>query len=249
MRKFAITTIATCALLLGGLTGCGTDNQSGDMGAGTFRGAGTTGTYPLTEKGTTGATYTGEGPITDMFTTDDRIRQNANEHRTLERGTLNRNRMNVQNRQANQNVDGLPGTPSSRNDRIISQNRLGDGRDIVNNNGEEINTERIEKIVQQMIGVNDAYVVAQGNTVIIGVDTNDNNRNNIENKIKQRVKKYTENRDVYVVTDKEQLGRIRTMGEQIRKGGTDAMREVGQTFNEMVNDLARAAKRPFERSR
>ncbi|WP_026672458.1 YhcN/YlaJ family sporulation lipoprotein [Alkalihalobacterium bogoriense] len=125
MRKFAIT-VTAATMIVGGLAGCGVDNQAGDMGAnqvgqghterfgaqgtqgmhgagagahgtglnqgtqgygqggahGLGRGAGTQGlTHDRAHgvghgtagtQGTTGARWTGEGPITDMFTRNDR---------------------------------------------------------------------------------------------------------------------------------------------------------------------------------
>lgn len=73
MKKIAMS-VAAATMLLGGLTGCGADNQATDMNA-NYRqtgfqsqdmGAGNgTGTY-------TQSRYRGQGPVTDMMTPDDR---------------------------------------------------------------------------------------------------------------------------------------------------------------------------------
>lgn len=256
MRKFAMTTILTSALLVGGLAGCSTDNQAGDMGAGTFRGVGTNERYPITERGTTGATYTGEGPITDMFTNDDRpgMRKSVTDNQKIT--TQNRDGTNTRNgvvqRQDLNRETGLFGINGRVYDRDMA--RPQNVENSVNRRGplrrlEQLNTGEIERIVKNIDNVNDVHVVSYGNSVVIGVDTNGNNREKLENSIKQRVQRVTGDRDVYVVTDRDQLGRIRTMGERMREGGSEAVEEIGATFNAMINDLTRAAKRPFERTR
>ncbi|WP_096201438.1 YhcN/YlaJ family sporulation lipoprotein [Bacillus sp. FJAT-45350] len=69
MRKFAIT-LTAASMIMGGLAGCGVDNQTRDMGGAGHQNLG----YHTAEQGGafTGARYTGEGPLTDMMTPDAR---------------------------------------------------------------------------------------------------------------------------------------------------------------------------------
>lgn len=272
MRKFAMSTIAVATLLVGGLAGCGND---GANDTGTFR----TEQYQATsQRGTTGARYTGEGPITDMFTDDDRVGQRV--QRYERRNAVDGSRLGVQSRQnkynqgrytegryTGQNVQRInQRTRYSTQGTLGENNRITDGNQqlrgsntahprLTDNtiprqtNGNNINNEQIERTVESMANVNDCHVVSQGDSVIIGVDTNGNNREQLENEIRNRVQQIVQGKNVYVVTDEEQVNRVRTLGERIRNGGDNAMEEVGATINAMINDLARAAKRPFENNR
>lgn len=68
MRKFAMS-LTAATLLVGGLAGCGVDNQAQDMGGANEIGYGT---LANTDQPTTNARYTAEGPLTDMFTPNNR---------------------------------------------------------------------------------------------------------------------------------------------------------------------------------
>ena len=61
-------TVTAATLLLGGIAGCGVDNQAQDMGGAQHRNL----TVEQRGAGVTGARWTGEGPITDMMTPGDR---------------------------------------------------------------------------------------------------------------------------------------------------------------------------------
>lgn len=227
MRKYTLSTIAAVTLLFGGLAGCGADNQN-NMGAQNYRES-----YPMTERGTTGARYSGEGPITDMFTDEDRY--------AIQERSVERNRRTYEQRFMNRNDTRILRERAINNERT-NQLRPQESRI------QPLNTERIERIVEQMNGVNEAHVISHGRSVVIGIDTNAKDSQQLENRIKQRVQQLTKNYDVYVVTDKDQLGRIETLGERMRTGGSEALQEVGETFNEIIDDITDAARRPFERA-
>ncbi|ARK29203.1 YhcN/YlaJ family sporulation lipoprotein [Halalkalibacter krulwichiae] len=68
MKKIAMS-VAAATMLLGGLAGCGTDNQATDMGANNYQGARA---QDMRDGGAVTGRHQGEGPITDMMTRDDR---------------------------------------------------------------------------------------------------------------------------------------------------------------------------------
>jgi hypothetical protein len=68
MKKIAMS-VAAATMLLGGLAGCGADNQATDMGANNYQGARA---QDMRDGGATTGRRQGEGPLTDMMTRDDR---------------------------------------------------------------------------------------------------------------------------------------------------------------------------------
>ncbi|WP_165763715.1 YhcN/YlaJ family sporulation lipoprotein [Halalkalibacter urbisdiaboli] len=107
--------------------------------------------------------------------------------------------------------------------------------------------QQIVSRVQNMNGVDDVRVIVHGNDVVVGIDSDNNNAQQVEQKVERKVKGLVKGKDVHVVTDNDTVGQIRTMDDRLRTGA--AFEEVGATFNDMINDLARAVQRPFERSR
>ena len=67
MKKIAMS-VAAATMLLGGLAGCGADNQATDMGANQYQ-TGTT-AQDMRGGGATTGRHQGEGPLTDMMTRD-----------------------------------------------------------------------------------------------------------------------------------------------------------------------------------
>ncbi|WP_227937835.1 YhcN/YlaJ family sporulation lipoprotein [Alkalihalobacillus deserti] len=83
MKKIAMS-VAAATMLLGGLAGCGTDNQATDMGANNYQ----TGAraQDMRDGGATTGRYQGEGPLTDMMTRDDRTTTGLGTDRSGQRG-------------------------------------------------------------------------------------------------------------------------------------------------------------------
>ncbi|OLS36603.1 hypothetical protein BTR22_11260 [Alkalihalophilus pseudofirmus] len=100
--------------------------------------------------------------------------------------------------------------------------------------------------VDDIEGVEDCRVIVHENDVVVGVQTDADNEK-IKKRVQNVVEKSVDGKAVRVVTDKNTVGRIRTMDDQLRTGA--AFDEVGATFNNMLQDLGRAVQRPFERSR
>ncbi|WP_157796435.1 YhcN/YlaJ family sporulation lipoprotein [Bacillus sp. FJAT-45037] len=106
--------------------------------------------------------------------------------------------------------------------------------------------QKLANRVDDIEGVDDCRVIVHENDVVVGVQA-DGDYEQVQQRVEKYVQKHVKNKDVRVVTDKDAVGRIRTMDDQLRSGA--AFDEVGSTFNTMVNDLGNAVTRPFERSR
>ncbi|MGO4887420.1 YhcN/YlaJ family sporulation lipoprotein [Anaerobacillus sp. MEB173] len=107
--------------------------------------------------------------------------------------------------------------------------------------------QRIASRVNNIENVNDARVIVNDDTILVGVDTDGRNSQNVEQKIRQTVQGMADGKQVRVVTDRDEVNQIRTADDRLR-GGT-AFEEVGATLGDMVGDLGRMFQRPFERSR
>ncbi|RNA68736.1 YhcN/YlaJ family sporulation lipoprotein [Alteribacter keqinensis] len=105
---------------------------------------------------------------------------------------------------------------------------------------------RIANRVEDMDNVEDCRVIVNGNDVVVGLDVRGESQRT-EQKVRRLVSKMDDDMDVYVVTEQEQMDRVRSMDDRLRAG--EPFEEVGATFNDMVQDLGRAIQRPFERSR
>ncbi|MCT8139528.1 YhcN/YlaJ family sporulation lipoprotein [Anaerobacillus sp. CMMVII] len=95
--------------------------------------------------------------------------------------------------------------------------------------------------------VRDSRVIVHGNRVLVGVDADRQNAQRVEQDIRQRLRGTAGDREVIVITERDQYDQIRTADDRLRAGET--FEEVGATINDMFHDFGRAIQRPFERSR
>ncbi|WP_221566217.1 YhcN/YlaJ family sporulation lipoprotein [Alkalihalobacillus sp. TS-13] len=112
-------------------------------------------------------------------------------------------------------------------------------------NGEEL-AARISKRVKEMKNVDDVRVVVNGDTVLIGVDTNDQNDQDVRKQVKEVVQQITD-KNVRVTTDEEMFTRIRNVDDDLRNGNGFA--EVRSDVNSIMNDIGDAMQRPFQNNR
>jgi YhcN/YlaJ family sporulation lipoprotein len=114
--------------------------------------------------------------------------------------------------------------------------------------------DRIANKVNKIKGVDDAHVILEDNTVIVGVDTSDQRREQLINKVSDTVKKIAPDHDVKVTTDKRMNARIKSVENDLRDGraysevDTDVrgiMNDIVATGSNLGNDI----KRPFEKNR
>ncbi|TPE68709.1 YhcN/YlaJ family sporulation lipoprotein [Halalkalibacterium halodurans] len=114
----------------------------------------------------------------------------------------------------------------------------------------EYDGETVQNIVQRverLDDVEDCRVVAHNGDIVVAVQTR-GDQEDVRRDVKRTVEKMTDDdKDVYVVSDDDVFDRVRTMDDRLRTGA--AWNEVGATFRTMLEDLGRAAQRPFERTR
>ncbi len=106
--------------------------------------------------------------------------------------------------------------------------------------------EKIADSVTKINGVRDARVVVNNSDIVVGVEATKDNAS-VQREVEQRVKNLTTGKNVYVVTDKDAVGRIRTMDDRLRTGSP--FNEVGDMFTDIIRDLGNAAARPFQGTR
>lgn len=316
MKKIAIT-LSMATILMGGLIGCGNNQEQGvgGLGGGDQRGFG----YHRTDQRTDDMTEdrAGEGPITDMFTRDDRPQTRGlgrngrhpatglagergltgqNGNLTRQNGTRGMNGAGYSGQgagynSASRNPEGINGTTRGANyrtrnrtdgeagivgdrpgyvdDRGILRRRNstaerelgGLGQTSRRNMGQDDNerefaypnnydsqtVNRINNRIADVDDVRDSRVIIHGNRIIIGVDTNKQDAQRIERNIRKNVSNMGEDREVIVVTERDQFNQVRTLDDRLRGG--EAIEEIGATIEDMFQDFGRAIQRPFERSR
>lgn len=95
-------------------------------------------------------------------------------------------------------------------------------------------------------GVSNAYVVVNNGNVLVGIvpDKTVTNTGALTNKVKAAVRPLTGNRTIYVTTDNRYIQRIRRAATNFNTG--KGMREVSADITGIIDDLARALKRPFQ---
>ncbi len=274
MKKLAMT-LSVATLLLGGMVGCGNDDKEDTTGLGVRdqRGFG----YHTTDDQDTvnGDNRRGEGPITDMFTRDDRRGARGfgrDRHVPLTRNragiTDDRNGeiFDIDDQRDQGNTGNRPGFVDDRGVLRGKQTRINDhervgrlgdsGRVTPNNNIQQFSypagydaatVRNCSNRIANVENVQDSRVIAHGNRIIIAVDTDRQHAQKVEQDIRQRVAGMTGNKEVIVVTEDDRYDQIRTLDDRLRAG--EPIEEVGATINEMMRDFGRAIQRPFTQSR
>jgi len=250
MKKFALTA-ATLAVIAGGMTGCGDANNDNDMGGTSPTRYTIDGTETYGNQNVTSRNYRGEGPVTDMLTVDDRNQtrhKNDSSHRRIGEAGQYNNQRQVGNGSGVINHDAYSVGPGNgvNNGREMggTMNKDRTSRDIHE-------SQQIQNQVEGLDGVEDARVIVSGDDVLIGIETvGTENAEKLENRIEKQVKNMLESdnkgKNVYVTTDKEHIGNIAQVDNDIRNGvGLD---EVGDTISAMIEDLSDAAQQPFQDS-
>ncbi|RSL29206.1 hypothetical protein D7Z54_32485 [Salibacterium salarium] len=261
MKKAAMT-ITACAIIAGGLTGCGEANDGNEGAAPTRTNYNdydqNEGRYNnVRDNGR--MNQRGEGPATDMMTEDDRPqggvtgRRPANDNRGQvgdrpgmvgDRGTLNTE--DVNDGGAMNNANGNNG--NNGNGMNNNGNNGGNGN---GSTGKAGNVEEIENKVENMDGVDDARAIVRGNDILVGIDTpeEDEQAQKLTDKVKEKVNATVDDdREIYVTFDEEQFGNIQEIGDDIQDGTGEGLNEAGDTINQMIEDIGNAAQRPFENS-
>jgi spore cortex protein len=218
MKKATISTLSA-ALIFGGLVGCNTNDEAMDNKYDDM----TTpiGYYTNDDRDRRFNDYTGreanEGPLTDMFDGDD------------DKFDMNARDYNFERVGYDQNKyrDRAMGERGNRTDSRLAQ--------------------RIENRVERLPNIEDVNVVVYGDTVLVGIDTNDRNDVNVESRVRQSVRGLANGKRVRIVSDENIFRRLGTVNDGIRNGG--AIDEFQSDLRGIMNDLGDAMQRPFENNR
>lgn len=138
--------------------------------------------------------------------------------------------------------------------RTIEDNRTGMGTDGTGMRNfayptgyDGATVQRITTRLADVENVRDSRVIVQDDRILIGVDTNGKDTQRIEEDVRRTVGGMVGDREVVVVTERDQYNQVRTADDRLRGG--EAFEEVGSTINQMFQDFGRAIQRPFERTR
>lgn len=101
----------------------------------------------------------------------------------------------------------------------------------------------ISERVKDIKGVADARTIVYGDQIVVGVNTNDNNKN-IDRKVKSAIRDIVQTQNVTVVTDNKMFDRIRNVDDSLRDG--NGINEVQSDINGIFRDLGNAISRPFQ---
>ncbi|PSL45127.1 sporulation lipoprotein YhcN/YlaJ [Salsuginibacillus halophilus] len=262
MKKFFLTTTAA-AVMCTGLAACG------DMGGdGTATRNMNDMNYGTAQHEKARNADQGEGPVTDMFTVDDRqdrMPRGGDVARDVtpgeegarspfvneQRGASDKDRTMNYNRQGGGQTYAPEGMTGDRPNMVNDQGTLNgnDSDDPEGMNGQDDRkaADNIRKYTEKLEHVTDARVIVNDDDVLIGVQTDGDESENLERKVKKEAEQvYNEDKNVHVVTDESSYNELERMDDELRSGA--AFEEIGSTFNEMLDDLGDAAQRPFEQT-
>lgn len=135
---------------------------------------------------------------------------------------------------ANPNV---PNTITNENYRTAGQNAYRSDRHLA---------KKIADLANGVPGVSRAYAVVNVNNVAVGIvpEKGQKDLQALREKVTDTVKPESGNRTVYVTTDRQYLGRVQTAAANFNAG--KGVREARADITGIIDDLARALKRPFQ---
>lgn len=107
--------------------------------------------------------------------------------------------------------------------------------------------QRITTRLADLENVRDSRVIVDEDRILIGVEANGQDTQRIEQDVRRTVGNMVGDKELIVVTERDQYNQVRTADDRLRGG--EAFEEVGATINEMFQDFGRAIQRPFERTR
>ncbi|QDI92816.1 hypothetical protein EPH95_17930 [Salicibibacter halophilus] len=235
MKKMALS-LAAFSVITAGLAGCGdADNAAGP---GNNTGVNQLGNQQTDQQdaGYAGWDRTargdrGEGPITDMFTVDDRQGQQGQQGQGMNQTGQGMGQQGTGTGQQNQTMDHPGG--------MMNGNNGGNG------NGEQ---SEIQQTVSEMDNVENFHVVEDDDHVLVGVRTSGSDGDETVDNIREELEDETD-KEVYVSDDQDVYDDIRGVENDLAEGTGEAMEETGATIEGIIEDVSDAAQRPFEQSR
>lgn len=108
-------------------------------------------------------------------------------------------------------------------------------------------SKRLEKRVNKVKSVKDARVIVYGDQIMIGVDTNSNDRDAVKDDVRSEVAKLAKQKNVSISTDKDVYKRMNRVEDRLENG--DGFEEVQADVNGILNDISSAVQRPFTNNR
>ncbi|MBB6449517.1 hypothetical protein HNR44_001466 [Geomicrobium halophilum] len=270
MKKMALS-VTAFSIITAGLAGCGTadDNAAGPNG-------GNTGMNQVdnqqqaawdNERGDRG-----EGPITDMFTVDDRT-DRGNQVNQQGQGDGTRNLNDGQGSfyynnprdvaDGNMYTDQERDANFQRGDRYETGNAGNNGNAGMQNDHGQLNANnqnddneaqelasKIEEEVNDMDNVDNSHVVVDDQHVVVGIQTNGDDTDDTIQHIEQEIEDEMDaDKEVFVTDDEDNFEELGNIQNDLAEGTGNALEETEQTLTDMIEDLGDAAQRPFERSR
>lgn len=218
--KKTLATLSTTALLLGGLVACNTKEEAMDT-----RYEDNTQPIGYYSNENIGNDRNGngymmddnDGPVTEFMDrngTNIGMRDNA-----LRNGNLDNAGVGLQNR--------------DQNGRLFN-NQQNDGQ----------LSKQISDRVAKVNNVDDVRTLVNGDTILIAVDTNDQQATDrVEDEVRQAVKSLANGKNIRVITDEGIFTRVRTIDNDLRDGGrTD---QVNNDIEDLFDNIGDALNRPF----
>lgn len=166
------------------------------------------------------------------------------------------------------NLPGIRDNNLSDNNNTTYQNRLNNDRDndlgfgngVIDNDGPNDNNgpnangtvaqherqaKAIANRVADLTGVENTSVVVTDDNVLVGVRTNNQGvTRNLKSNIRRTAQTVVRGKDIHVTTDRTMYNRIKNVSNNLRDGDTTG--EVSSDVRGIINDIANAAKRPFQ---
>lgn len=220
VKKFP--SVAAITLITAGITAC-----NGDQGA-MNTGNHTNNAQPMGYYSNENATADNEGPATEML--DGMHNDNNYFHR-------------VNDRYTNKNMSNPTAPLGERDQGLMRDNRYSHGDANYHghlnevgyyNRGDGEMTRKVRNSVEKINGVEDAQVLVTEDTILVAIETNDQNNKKIRNKVTNNVQRMAEGRDIQVYTDEGTLKRLRNIDNDIQNGVD--RQTIDGNINNLLND-------------
>ncbi|MCA0986198.1 YhcN/YlaJ family sporulation lipoprotein [Guptibacillus algicola] len=108
-------------------------------------------------------------------------------------------------------------------------------------------SQRLASRVKKLKSVEDARVIVYGDQIMVGVETNSNDRDAVKDQVRSEVAKLAKQKNVSVSTDKDVVNRMGSVDDRLENG--DGFEEVQADVNGILNDISSAVQRPFQNNR
>ncbi len=182
-----------------------------------------------------------EGPLTDLMVPD-----RAPKGITDPVKQLGKKNPTITNKQK---ISMLDGTESHKSPKILN-NRLGVIRDkpplgskpfldkkiTVQNQEKQATTpltQQIEARVERLEHINDAHVITDGTFVVIGIETNESNRNKIIQSIEREIGDIVDLSTVHITVSREMINRMKAIEHGVSLPGP--FKSTGGTAGELID--------------